>query len=502
MPLLDHLMELRTRLLWASAAFGIAFAVCYYFSAQIYGFLAAPLADILQQQGGGERRMIFTALYEAFFTYLRWPSSARCSSASRSWATQLWLFVAPGLYRSEKRAVYPFLIASPFLFVAGRGAGLLLHLPAGLALLHHLRDAAGAGRRCRSSSRPRSAIPLAGHADDPGLRRRLPAAGAADPAVPGRHPDVATLRKGRRYAIVGMFVVAAVLTPPDVISQIGLAVPLLALYELSILAAVGWRRRSRTRRRRPEAGASPALGPAAGGNRRTFRDQIAMHDIRSVRADPAAFDAAMARRGLPPVAEEILDRGRRPARRAAGAAGQAGAAQRPGQGDRPGQAKRREQRGAGGRGRRAARRDGGAGSCAARGRGRGDLDPRGAAEHSGHGCAGRRRRNRPMSCCASMASRRGHNFTPKQHFELGEALGLMDFAGAAEAGRGPFHRAARRAGAAGTCAGAVDADAAHRAARLYRDCRALPGQCRDHVRHRAACLSSRKISSRPPTGAT
>ena len=157
MPLLDHLMELRTRLLWAVGAFGIAFAVCYYFSAQIYGFLAQPLADILQQQGGGERRMIFTALYEAFFTYLKVAFFGAVFFSFPVWATQLWLFVAPGLYRSEKRAVYPFLIASPFLFVAGRGAGLLLHLPAGLALLHHLRDAAGRRARCRSSSRPRSA---------------------------------------------------------------------------------------------------------------------------------------------------------------------------------------------------------------------------------------------------------------------------------------------------------------------------------------------------------
>ncbi|MDT8265283.1 twin-arginine translocase subunit TatC, partial [Roseomonas sp. DSM 102946] len=71
MPLIEHLLELRTRLLWSFGAFFIAFAICYYFSTQIYGFLARPLADILQQQGAGERRMIFTALYEAFFTYLR-----------------------------------------------------------------------------------------------------------------------------------------------------------------------------------------------------------------------------------------------------------------------------------------------------------------------------------------------------------------------------------------------------------------------------------------------
>ena len=119
MPLVEHLMELRTRLMWSIAAFIIAFAVCYYFSRQIYGFLAAPLADILQQQGMGERRMIFTALYEAFFTYLKVAFFGATFFSFPIWATQLWLFIAPGLYKSEKNAVTPFLVISPFLFVMG-----------------------------------------------------------------------------------------------------------------------------------------------------------------------------------------------------------------------------------------------------------------------------------------------------------------------------------------------------------------------------------------------
>ena len=107
MPLVEHLMELRTRLLWSVGAFIIAFAVCYYFSRQIYGFLAAPLADILTSQGGGDRRMIFTALYEAFFTYLKVAFFGATFFSFPIWATQLWLFIAPGLYKSEKRAVTP-----------------------------------------------------------------------------------------------------------------------------------------------------------------------------------------------------------------------------------------------------------------------------------------------------------------------------------------------------------------------------------------------------------
>ncbi|WP_241671083.1 twin-arginine translocase subunit TatC [Dankookia rubra] len=238
MPLLDHLMELRTRLLWSVAAFGIAFAVCYYFSSQIYGFLARPLADILQQQGGGERRMIFTALYEAFFTYLKVAFFGAVFFSFPMWATQLWLFVAPGLYRSEKKAIYPFLLASPFLFVAGAALAYYFIFPLAWRFFITFETPPGEGalpiqleaKVSEYLSLVMQMILAFGVAFQmPVLLTLLCRVGIL---------DVATLRKGRRYAIVGMFVVAAVLTPPDVISQIGLAVPLLALYELSILAAV------------------------------------------------------------------------------------------------------------------------------------------------------------------------------------------------------------------------------------------------------------------------
>ena len=238
MPLLDHLMELRTRLLWSVAAFGIAFAVCYYFSAQIYGFLARPLADILQQQGGGERRMIFTALYEAFFTYLKVAFFGAVFFSFPMWATQLWLFVAPGLYRSEKKAIYPFLIASPFLFVAGAALAYYFIFPLAWHFFITFETPPGEGalpiqleaKVSEYLSLVMQMILAFGVAFQmPVLLTLLCRVGIL---------DVATLRKGRRYAIVGMFVFAAIITPPDVISQIGLAVPLLGLYELSILAAV------------------------------------------------------------------------------------------------------------------------------------------------------------------------------------------------------------------------------------------------------------------------
>ena len=196
------------------------------------------MADILQEQGGGERRMIFTALYEAFFTYLKVAFFGAVFFSFPVWATQLWLFVAPGLYRSEKRAVYPFLIASPFLFVLGAALAYYFIFPLAWRFFITFETPPGQGslpiqleaKVSEYLSLVMQMILAFGVAFQmPVLLTLLCRVGIL---------DVATLRKGRRYAIVGMFVVAAVLTPPDVISQIGLAVPLLALYELSILAAV------------------------------------------------------------------------------------------------------------------------------------------------------------------------------------------------------------------------------------------------------------------------
>lgn len=237
MPLIEHLMELRQRLLWSVGAFIIAFALCYYFSTNIYGFLAQPLANVLFEQGGGDRRMIFTALYEAFFTYLKVAFFGAVFFSFPIWATQLWLFIAPGLYRSEKRTIMPFLVASPFLFLLGAALAYYFIFPLAWHFFISFETPAGAGTvPIQLEAKVSEYLSLVMHMILAfGLAFQMPVLLVLLCKV--GILNVQSLRKGRRYAIVGMFVVAAIITPPDVISQVGLAVPLILLYEISILLA-------------------------------------------------------------------------------------------------------------------------------------------------------------------------------------------------------------------------------------------------------------------------
>ena len=238
MPLLDHLIELRTRLLWSMGALLLCFFFCYYFSKNIYSFLAQPLADILIQRGGN-RRLIYTALYEAFFTYLKVAFFGAAFLSFPVIATQIYMFVAPGLYRSEKRAFLPFLLATPVLFVGGAALAYYFVFPAAWTFFLSFETTDGGG-----------GLPVqleAKVSEYLGLVMRLIFAFGLAFQLPVLLTLLAKvniissrgLKKYRRYAYVGMFVVAAIITPPDVITQTGLAIPLIALYEISIITA-GW----------------------------------------------------------------------------------------------------------------------------------------------------------------------------------------------------------------------------------------------------------------------
>jgi sec-independent protein translocase protein TatC len=235
MPLLDHLVELRTRLIHSVIAILVLFFISYYFSPDIYDFLVAPLADVLEEMGG-ERRLIFTALHEAFFTYIKVAFFAALFLSFPFIAIQVWMFIAPGLYKNEKKAFAPFLIATPVLFFMGGALVYYFIFPLAWKFFLSFESVGGAG-----------ALPIQLEAKVDqylslvmqlifafGLSFELPVV----MTLLGRVGLITAkgMREKRKYAIVLAFVAAAILTPPDVISQIGLAVPTMLLYEISIIS--------------------------------------------------------------------------------------------------------------------------------------------------------------------------------------------------------------------------------------------------------------------------
>jgi len=237
MPLLDHLIELRTRLMWSAATFLVCFFIAYYFSSDIYYFLAEPLATVLREQGNPDPHLIYTQLYEAFFTKIKVAFFGGAFVAFPMIAAQLWLFVAPGLYRSEKRALLPFLAATPVLFVLGAALAYYFVFPFAWRFFASFQSSTAGG------GVPIELLPKVSEYLDLvmklifafGITFQLPVALTLLAKV--GIVNSKQLKKFRRYAYVGMFVIAAILAPPDVITQTGLALPLIALYEISILSA-------------------------------------------------------------------------------------------------------------------------------------------------------------------------------------------------------------------------------------------------------------------------
>lgn len=229
-PIMGHLIELRKRLIWVFLAMAVGTAVSYIFKENIYGFLVQPLADVMD---GG--RLITTGLTEGFFTYLKVSFFAGIFITFPVLLSQLWMFLAPGLYKSERKAFLPFLIATPVLFFAGGATVYYGILPMAWSFFLSFQST-GAETVLPIQLEPR----VSEYLDlimtlifAFGLCFQLPVL----LTLMGKAGLVSsqTLSNKRKYAVIGTFAVAAFLTPPDIISQVGLAIPILALYEISIL---------------------------------------------------------------------------------------------------------------------------------------------------------------------------------------------------------------------------------------------------------------------------
>jgi sec-independent protein translocase protein TatC len=247
-PLLDHLIELRARLVRCVIALGIAFAICLYFADDIFGFLVRPLTEAFPP---GEGRLVYTKLYEAFFVELKVALFAAFFISFPVIANQLWAFVAPGLYAKEKKAFLPFLIATPVLFIAGAAMAYYVVMPTAFHWFLGFQGEAG-GLRMEA---------LPGTGDYLALVMQFILAFGISFLLPVlllllNRAGIVTrqqLAGARRYVIVAIFIVAAVLTPPDVVSQIMLAAPLLVLFEGSLIIMKFSERRAERERREAEA---------------------------------------------------------------------------------------------------------------------------------------------------------------------------------------------------------------------------------------------------------
>nr|WP_298103683.1 twin-arginine translocase subunit TatC [uncultured Shinella sp.] len=238
-PLIEHLIELRRRLLWAVGAFFIAFLVCFYFAKQLFNLLVLPFKWSVEWAGLTHRNveLIYTAPQEFFFTQIKVAMFGALVIAFPVIAQQIYKFVAPGLYKNERAAFLPFLIASPILFLIGAGLVYFFFTPMVMWFFLAMEQGGGEGQvsiqLLPKVSEYLSLIMSLIFAF--GLVFQLPVISSL--LVRAGFITSQSLKDKRKYAIVIAFVVAAVLTPPDPVSQIGLALPAILLYEISIYTA-------------------------------------------------------------------------------------------------------------------------------------------------------------------------------------------------------------------------------------------------------------------------
>ena len=230
-PLMEHLVELRKRLIRAMIAFVICFVICFYFSTPILNFLTQPLHV-------ATNHLIYTALTEVFFTDVKIAMFGGACLAFPVIAWQLWIFIAPGLYRHERHAFVPFLLLTPIMFAMGAGFVYYIMLPFSIRFFGSYQVPTTAGTM---------GIELQAKVSDYldyvmtlmfafGLTFQLPVLLSLLGKV--GIVSVKALKDMRRYAYVGLFAVAAVFTPPDAFSMLSLAFPLVALYEVSVFSVM------------------------------------------------------------------------------------------------------------------------------------------------------------------------------------------------------------------------------------------------------------------------